>query len=119
MLCAYISGLKAYHTVSKVKGEKERSKRPSFDGWDKVLNSAEKALKIFREAESLHQKGDPGSADTTTQEALRALQERYFLQPSPYSVPDSSLCLSTGCIPTMYKSNFIMSGWDHDQVWKA
>jgi hypothetical protein len=79
MLCAYISGLKACHTVSNVKGEKERLKRPSPDGWDQALDSAEKALRIFREAKSLRQKGDPDSADTNTQEALCALQERYLL----------------------------------------
>jgi hypothetical protein len=112
MLCAYISGLRAYHT-SNVDGE---SQGPNFDEWDQALNSAEKALKIFREAESLRRNGDPGYADTSVQEALCALQERYYLQSSPYSILKSLLCLSTGCIPTIYKSDLIMTGWDDDQV---
>ena len=85
MLCAYISGLKAYHTVSEAKGKKTGSKRLSLDGWDDALKSAESALRIFRAAEVLRQNGDLDSADNNVQEALDALQERYFLR-SLYSV---------------------------------
>ena len=115
MVCAYISGLRAHHGV---RGENERSKRPSFDRWDEALKSAEDALRIFREAESLREAGESASADTKAEAALCALQERYFLS-SPHSVPDFSLCLSTASIPTMYTSKLIMSDWDRDQVSKA
>lgn len=80
MLCGYISGLKAYCTVSEAKGKMTDSKRLSLDGWDGALKSAENALRIFRAAEVLRQNGDLDSADENVQEALDALQERYFLQ---------------------------------------
>lgn len=92
MLCAYLSSLQAYHERSKRRGEKQGSKRPSFDGWDVALKSAEDALATFRQAESQRQNGDLDSADTTVQEALRALQKRYCLQSSPRSsIPYSVL----------------------------
>ena len=80
MLRAYISGLKAHQTASEAKGKKQGSKRLSLDAWDDALKSAEEALRKFREAESLREKGDPSSADKNVQEALHALRERYFLQ---------------------------------------
>jgi len=101
MVCAYISGLRAHHGVSKARGENERSKRPSFDRWDEALKSAEDALRICREAESLREAGDSASADTKAEAALCALQE------------------STASIPTVYTSKLIMSDWDRDQVSKA
>jgi len=52
-------------------GEKECLKRPGFDEWDQGLNPAEKALRIFREAERLRQKGDPSSAATNMHKPLR------------------------------------------------
>jgi len=118
MLCAYISGLQAHHGVSKARGEKERSKRPSFDRWDEALKSAEDALGAFREANRLRESGDCASAETKSTAALCVLQQRYFLS-SPHPVPDFSLCLSTTSIPTVYTSKLIMSDWDHDQVLKA
>ena len=118
MLCAYISGLRAHHQTSKVRGEKERSKRPSFDRWDDALKSAEAALGLFRKAESLREKGDYASADMESGAGLSVLQERYFLS-SPHPVPDFSHCLSTASIPTVYRSKLIMGDWDRDQVSKA
>jgi hypothetical protein len=111
MLCAYISGLKAYHTASKVKGKKEGSKRPSFDGWDQALHSAEKALRMFREAEILRQNGDPSCTDTYAQEALSVLQERIisiFLTLSQYR-------MRTNCVQIQAH----MTSWDREQVLKA
>ncbi|KAM6503629.1 hypothetical protein JOM56_000572 [Amanita muscaria] len=84
MLSAYIAGLKA----------------PSLDGWDRALQSADRALGGFREAEVQRKDGDLDSADATVDQALLALQERYkfcshlqsdqsFLTPSQYrSSPD-------------------------------
>ncbi|KIL63109.1 hypothetical protein M378DRAFT_80181 [Amanita muscaria Koide BX008] len=91
MLSAYIAGLKAYY---------QGLKRPSLDGWDRALQSADRALGGFREAEVQRKDGDLDSADATVDQALLALQERYkfyshlqsdqsFLTPSQYrSSPD-------------------------------
>lgn len=78
MLSAYIAGLKAYHDQSKDKGEKQGSQRPSLDGWDKALQSAELAQKKFREAEGQRRSHDFVSADATSQGAFEALQTRYY-----------------------------------------
>ena len=112
MLCAYISGLKAYHERSRGRGEKEGSKRASFDGWDQALKSAGDALTTFRATESLRHKGD---LDFAVQEALCALQKRYHLHLRQYSL----LCLSSGAIPILYSTKLIMTGWDDDQVRKV
>jgi hypothetical protein len=77
MLSAYIAGLNAYYNHSKDKGEKQGSKRPSLDGWDKALQLAELAQSKFREAEDQRKSGDVISADATVQRALEALQTRY------------------------------------------
>jgi hypothetical protein len=119
MLCAYVSGLKAYHEQSKGRVEKQGSKRPSFDGWDEALKSAEDALAIFRKAEGERQAGDVDSADTSVQEALRLLLKRYYFQSSARFIYHSLLCLSTGAVPTLYESDLIMTGWDDDEVRKA
>jgi len=101
MLCAYISGLTAYHGRSKVRGEKQGSKRPSFDKWDEALKSAQDALMICRTAESQRRNGDLDSADASVQEGICALQK------------------STGAVPTLYVSSLIMTGWDDDRVRSA
>jgi len=77
MLSAYIAGLKAYYNKSKNKREKQGSKRPSLDGWDKALQSADRAQEIFREAEDQRKDGHIDSADVTISKALVALQTRY------------------------------------------
>jgi hypothetical protein len=77
MLSAYISGLEAYDKRSKVKGEKQGSKRPSLDGWDRALESAQDALTMFRKAEDERRGGDVHSANTTVEEALLMLKDRY------------------------------------------
>ena len=95
MLSAYIAGLKAYYVRSEEKGRKQGLKRPSPDGWDRALQSADRALAAFREAEVQRKDGDLDSADATVDQALLALQERYkfyshlqsdqsFLTPSQY-----------------------------------
>ena len=117
MLCAYISSLQAYNDGSKGRGEKEGSKSISFDKWDEALTSAQDALMTFREAESHRHNGDLDSADTSVQEALCALQKRYYLD--YLHLPQYSLlCLSSGAVPTRYKTDLIMTGWDDDQVSK-
>jgi hypothetical protein len=78
MLSAYIAGLKAYF-VREEKGRKQGSKRPRLDGWDRALQSADRALAAFREAEVQRKDGDLDSADATVDQALLALQERYKL----------------------------------------
>jgi hypothetical protein len=78
MLSAYIAGLRAYYKRSKYKGKEQSSKRPSFDGWDKALKSAEVAQTKFREAEGQRKAGDTTSSDGTVQVALDALQDRYY-----------------------------------------
>jgi hypothetical protein len=79
MLCAYISGLKAYHERSKPKGEKQGHTRPSFDGWDKAQKSAQDALDMLRNADMQRQDGDVDLADKTIEEALALLKERYYI----------------------------------------
>ncbi|KAF9030342.1 hypothetical protein BDZ89DRAFT_949763 [Hymenopellis radicata] len=101
MLSAYIEGLKAYHVHSEEWGRKHGSKRPSLDGWDRALQSADRALAAFREAEVQRKDGDLDAADATTDQALLALQE------------------STGAAPTFYGSRLIMKDWDEVEVRKA
>jgi hypothetical protein len=101
MLSAYIAGLQAHYTRSEEKGNKQGSKRPSLDGWDRALQSAKHALAAFREAEGQRKAGDIGSADATVGEALLALHE------------------STGTVPTIYQSDLIMMHWDDSEVGKA
>ncbi|KIL56849.1 hypothetical protein M378DRAFT_88746, partial [Amanita muscaria Koide BX008] len=95
MLSAYIAGLKAYYIQSEENGRKQGSKIPSLDGWDRALQSADRALAGFREAAVQRKDGDLDSADATVDQALLALQERYkfyshlqsdqsFLTPSQY-----------------------------------
>ncbi|KAM6492144.1 hypothetical protein JOM56_011868 [Amanita muscaria] len=101
MLSAYIAGLKAYYIRSEENGRKQGSKRPSLDGWDRALQSADRALAGFREAAVQRKDGDLDSADATVDQALLALQE------------------STGAVPTFYRSNLIMKDWDEVEVRKA
>jgi hypothetical protein len=77
MLSAYIAGLQAYYNRSEGKGKKLGSKRPRFDGWDRALQSATRALAAFRKAEGQRQAKDIDSADAIVEEALLALHERY------------------------------------------
>ncbi|KAM6489096.1 hypothetical protein JOM56_015508 [Amanita muscaria] len=100
MLSAYIAGLKAYYIQSEENGRKQGSKIPSLDGWDRALQSADRALAGFREAAVQRKDGDLDSADATVDQALLALQE------------------STGAVPTFYRSELIMKDWDEVEVWK-
>lgn len=118
MLSAYISALNAYHDRSALTGKREGVKRPSFDGWDQALKSAEDALATFRKAEAQRKDGDVDSADMSVQEGLSLLHERYYLH-STYSIRHPLLCLSTGAVSTVYKSKLFMTGWDEEQVKKA
>ncbi|KAF8224600.1 hypothetical protein L208DRAFT_1310410, partial [Tricholoma matsutake] len=101
MLSAYITGLKAYYSRSEEQGKKQGSKRPSLDGWERALQSAERALAAFREAEGQREGGDLDSADATVDQALLALQE------------------STGAVSTEYTSDLIMKDWDDVEVRKG
>jgi hypothetical protein len=76
-------------------------RRPSFDGWGQALKSAEDALVTFREADSQHMGGDVGFANASIKDALLELHN------------------STEAIPTMYRSDFIMTGWDNHQIGEA
>lgn len=98
MLSAYIAGLKAYYAEEK--GRMQGSKRPSLDGY-RALQSADRALAGFREAEVQRKDGDLDSADATVDQALLALQE------------------STEAGPTFYRSNLTMKDWDEVEVRKA
>ena len=90
MLSAYISGLAAYHQRSTVNGQKEGSKRPSLDGWDRAMKSAEYALAMFRKADDERRGGDVHSANTTVEEALFMLKDRCCFHSSvPFIVPNS------------------------------
>ena len=77
MLSAYIAGLKANYVQSEEKGKRQGSKRPNLDGWDRALQSADRALAAFRQAEVQRKDGDLDSADATVDQALLALQGRY------------------------------------------
>ena len=77
MLSAYIAGLQAYYNRSEENGKKQGSKRPSLDGWDRALQSANRVLAAFRKAEGQRKAKDIDSADATVEEALLALHERY------------------------------------------
>jgi len=101
MLIGYISGLNAYHERSALTGKREGMKRPSLDGWDRALKSAEDALETFREAESQRKDGVIDSADAKVLTGMRLLRE------------------STGAVSTVYQSRLIMTGWDDDMVKKA
>jgi hypothetical protein len=101
MLSAYIAGLKANYVKSKEKRRKQGSKRPSSDGWDLALQSADRALAAFRNAEVQRKDGNLDSADATVDQALLALQE------------------STGAVPTPYRSDPIMKDWNDVEVRKA
>jgi len=95
MLSAYIVGLKAYYIQL---GRKQGSKRPSLDGWDRALQSADRALAAFREAEVQRKDGDLDSADATVDQALLALQERYTLICSLITIiPYSDLSVQEQC----------------------
>ncbi|KAF5383286.1 hypothetical protein D9615_004800 [Tricholomella constricta] len=102
MLSAYIAGLQAeYHLEEKRK--KQFSERPSSSshGLDRAIQSAQRALAVFREAEGQRKAGYLDSADATVEEALRALHE------------------STGAVPSMYESTLIMRDWDANEVRRA
>ncbi|KIL56851.1 hypothetical protein M378DRAFT_172333 [Amanita muscaria Koide BX008] len=107
MLSAYIAGLKAYYqseayyVQSEAKARELGLKRPSSDGWDRALQSADRALAGFREAEVQRKDDDLDSADATVEQALLALQE------------------STGAVPNFYESDLIMKDWDDVEVRKA
>jgi hypothetical protein len=119
MLSAYIAGLKAYYNRSEEKGKKQGSKRPSLDGCDRALQSAERALAAFREAEGQREGGDLDSADVTVDQALLALQERYKFYSSARLINHSLLSLSTGAVPTVYISDLVMKDWDDVEVRKG
>jgi hypothetical protein len=91
MLCAYISGLKAYHKQSK------RSREMEGLGWDEALKSAENALIALRKAESHCHNGDLDSADASVQEGLCALQKRYYFQSSSCSIVFLTLSQFRSC----------------------
>jgi hypothetical protein len=119
MLSAYIAGLRAYQQRSKKKGEKEGSKRPSLDGWDRAFQLAELARQQFRQAEDERAKGDIASADVTVKGALIELKTRCSFHLSARLIYHYLLYLSTEAVPNMYKSNLIMKDWDDDAVGKA
>ena len=119
MLSAYIAGLKAYQKRSKENGEKEGSKRPSLDGWDRALQSAELARKKFRQAEDERAKDEIAAADVTVKGALIELQTRYYFLSSARPMYHYLPYLSTDAVPNIYKSDFIMKDWDDDAVGKA
>jgi hypothetical protein len=77
MLNAYIASLKVNYVRLEEKGRKQGLKTPSLDGWDQALQSANRALAGFREAEVQRKDGDLDSADATVDQALLVLQERY------------------------------------------
>lgn len=97
MLRAYVAGLKAYYNRLQEKAqnwEKQgltSAKKPSLDGWDQALQSAECALAAFREAERLHKDGDLDSADATVDQALLALRNRYKFYSSAHLINHSLL----------------------------
>jgi hypothetical protein len=76
MLSAYIAGLKASYIQSEEKGKRQGSERPNLDGWVLALQSADRALAAFRQAEVQRKDGNLDSADATVDQALLALQER-------------------------------------------
>ena len=119
MLSAYITGLNAYHNRSNARGKQEGSKRPSFDGWDRALQSAELAQTNFRKAETQRKGGDIASADVTVNGALDALRTRYYFHSYAGLIYHSLLHLSTGAVSTIYTTDLIMNYWDDDEVGKA
>jgi hypothetical protein len=119
MLSAHIEGLKAYYVRSEEKGKKEGSERPSLDGWVQALQSANRALVVFREAEVQRKDGDLDSADATADQALLALHERYKFYLICSLINRSLFPLSTEAVPTFYRSRFIMRDWDDVEVRKA
>lgn len=98
MLSAYISALYACRDRSALA---RKQKRPSLDGWDQALKSAEDALATFRKAETQRKDGNVDSADMSVSEGLRLLHE------------------STGAVSTVYTSKLFMTFWDEEQVKKA
>jgi hypothetical protein len=76
-----------------------------------VLQSADRALAAFREAEVQRKDGDLDSADATVDQALLVLQERYINSTLICSVINHSLLpLSIGALPTLYKSMTLRLG---------
>jgi hypothetical protein len=115
MLSAYIAGLKAYHNRSNDRGKQ----RPSFDAWDRALQSAELAQINFREAETQRKGDDIASADVTVNKALVALKTRYYFHSYAGLIYHSLLRFSTGAVSTIYTTDLIMNYWDDDEVGKA
>jgi hypothetical protein len=109
MVGAYIAGLKAYRDHSDKMGKKEGSKRPSWDNWHEALQWAEFALEAFRMAEDRRVAGDIKGADTAVEQDGLELEARYFNFSA--SLRDHISSLSTGAIPSMYKSDLIMPSW--------
>ncbi|KAF8476683.1 hypothetical protein DFH94DRAFT_634682 [Russula ochroleuca] len=102
MLSTHIAGLKAYRCNQLEKeGKKEGlMKRSSIDGWDQAILSGKHAQAMFQQAEGQHKEGNVDAADATVDQGLLALKE------------------STGAVLTNYKSEYIMTGWDDNEVGK-
>jgi hypothetical protein len=96
MLSAYIAGLKALQLEEVVWMKKHEGwKRPttvSVDGLglDQALQSADRALAAFREAEVQRKDGDLDSADANADQALLVLQKRYEVYSHLPSASDQS-----------------------------
>ena len=87
-----------------------------------MLQLAELARTRFREAEGQRKDGDIDSADMIVNGALVALHTRYYSHSSALLISHPFvpfLYLSTGAVPTIYKSDLIMTGWDDEEVGKA
>jgi hypothetical protein len=120
MLSAYITGLKAYCDRSEKRGREKGSKRPSLDQWNLALQTAERALTTFRDAEGQRKQGDPDAANSTVAEAVATLQERYYyFRLSARLIYRPLSCLSIGALPTRYQLALIMKDWNDVEVEKA
>jgi hypothetical protein len=97
---AYVASLKAYYNQSETKRKRDRSTRPTSDGWDQAVQLVERAQATFCKAEDQRQKDDIGSADSAVDEAL--------YHPLP--------CLSTEALPAEYTSRPIMTDWDDVEI---
>jgi hypothetical protein len=120
MLSTHIAGLKAYRCNQLEKeGKKEGlMKRSSIDGWDQAILSGKHAQAMFQQAEGQHKEGNVDAADATVDQGLLALKERYYFCLSAYLIYHLLPCLSTGAVLTNYKSEYIMTGWDDNEVGK-
>jgi hypothetical protein len=117
MLVSYVNSLNAFRNQSEDRCRTEGKPRNGllqWQLWDQAITSARDALDKCREAEVDRRADVIDRANVTVDEAFKALEHRYdffFSLCGEFTSTDCVSVISVELVPTVYKTELIMSGW--------